>query len=41
MAEKITNDVYIGSALVLIGVAFASIGDIFAFYRRGVAKEYR
>ncbi len=40
LKEKITNDVYIGSALVLIGVAFASIGDIFTLYRRGVTKEY-
>jgi len=40
LKEKITNDVYIGSALVLIGVAFASIGDIFTHYRRGVSKEY-
>ena len=41
MEEKITNDVYIGSVLVLIGVAFASIGDLFALYRRSVIKEYR
>jgi len=41
MGEQITNNVYIGSALVLIGVAFASIGDIFSFYRQGVVKEYR
>lgn len=40
MGEKITNDVYIGSALVLIGVAVASIGDLFALYRRGVEKRY-
>jgi drug/metabolite transporter (DMT)-like permease len=38
MGEIITNDVYIGSTLVLIGVAFATIGDLFALYRRGVAK---
>lgn len=41
MGEKITNAVYIGSALVLIGVAFASTGDIFAIYRRRVVKEYQ
>ena len=38
MGEKITNDVYIGSALVLIGVAVASIGDLFALFRRRGAK---
>jgi len=41
MGEKITNAVYIGSALVLIGVVFASTGDIFALYRRRIVKEYR
>jgi drug/metabolite transporter (DMT)-like permease len=40
LGEKITDDVYIGSTLVLIGVAFATIGDIFALYRRGAAKGY-
>ena len=39
MKETITNGVYIGSALVLIGVTIATIGDLFAFYRRGVANE--
>jgi hypothetical protein len=38
MGEKITDDVYIGSALVLIGVAVASIGDLFALFRRRGAK---
>lgn len=40
MGERITNDVYIGSALVLIGVAFASIGDLFALSRRRDSKGY-
>jgi drug/metabolite transporter (DMT)-like permease len=39
MGETITHGVYIGSALVLIGVAFASVGDIYTLYRRGDAKE--
>ncbi len=38
--EKINGDVYIGSALVLIGVAFASTGDLFAFYSRNILKRY-
>jgi drug/metabolite transporter (DMT)-like permease len=40
MGEKITNDVYIGSALVLVGIAFALIGDIVALERQGMTKEY-
>ena len=38
LREKITNEVYAGSALVLIGVAFATIGDLLVLYRRRVAK---
>ena len=40
MGERITHGLYIGSALVLIGVAFALMGDLVALYRRGVIKEY-
>jgi len=40
MGEHITHGLYLGSALVLIGVAFASVGDIVALYRRGVIKKY-
>jgi drug/metabolite transporter (DMT)-like permease len=34
MRETITNSVYIGSALVLIGVVFTTAGDYFIRYRR-------
>jgi drug/metabolite transporter (DMT)-like permease len=34
MRESITHDVYIGSALVLIGVLFTTLGDIYTRYRR-------
>jgi drug/metabolite transporter (DMT)-like permease len=37
MGEIITNAVYIGTVLVLIGVAFATIGDLFSRHRREVA----
>ena len=40
MGEHISHGLYIGSALVLIGVAVASVGDIVALYRRGTIKEY-
>jgi drug/metabolite transporter (DMT)-like permease len=36
MKENITHGVYIGSALVLIGVVFTTLGDIYALYRRKV-----
>jgi len=34
MRESITHGVYIGSALVLIGVLFTTLGDIYTRYRR-------
>jgi drug/metabolite transporter (DMT)-like permease len=40
MGEHITHRMYLGSALVLIGVAFASVGDLIALYRRGVKNGY-
>jgi drug/metabolite transporter (DMT)-like permease len=36
MKENITHGVYIGSALVLIGVVFTTLGDIFALNHREV-----
>jgi len=39
MGETVAQSVYIGSALVLIGVACASIGDIYALYSQETAKE--
>jgi len=41
MNEKISDDVYIGTALVLVGVAFATLGDLFNRYRSGVVKVYQ
>ena len=38
LGERITGDLHIGSTFVLIGVACASIGDLFTVYRRRVEK---
>jgi len=34
MKETITQGVYIGSALVLLGVLFTTLGDVYTRYRR-------
>jgi drug/metabolite transporter (DMT)-like permease len=34
MGEGFTSTAYIGSAIVLIGVAIATIGDLVVVYRR-------
>jgi putative membrane protein PagO len=39
MGEIITTDIYAGSALVLIGVAFASLGDFFDYYPSRTGKR--
>jgi drug/metabolite transporter (DMT)-like permease len=41
LGEKITGNMYIGSALVLIGIAFATTSDLIGFYRRKVENEFR
>jgi drug/metabolite transporter (DMT)-like permease len=41
MNEKISDDVYIGTTLVLVGVAFATLGDLFNRYRSGIVKVYQ
>jgi drug/metabolite transporter (DMT)-like permease len=39
MGENISHGLYIGSALVLIGVAVASVGDIVTLYHRAAIKK--
>jgi len=41
LGEKITNTVYLGSILVLLGVAFATTSDLIGFYRQKVKNEIR
>jgi drug/metabolite transporter (DMT)-like permease len=39
LGEKITGTVYLGSFLVLLGVAFATTSDLIGFYRRKAQNE--
>ena len=41
LGEKITSTVYLGSILVLLGVAFATTSDLIGFYRQKVKNEIR